>query len=429
MHKITKLQSGLRLITIPLKETKAVTVLVLVKVGSRYEAINLNGASHFIEHLMFKGTKKRPTTQDLSQELDSIGAEYNAYTTKEHTGYYIKADASHLELAIDMLSDMLTNSKFDPKEITRERGTIVEEINMYEDNPIMFASAFLEQVMFGKNNFLGQYIIGPKENIKNITRTALLKFRDQFYNPANIVIGICGNFKPAQATKLVRKYFSISNPSPRAGQPLAEEIINQKYSHLQTKPQIEIKPKKTEQTQLCLGWPTFSYFHKDVEVLEVLNTILGANMSSRLFINVRERQGLCYFIKSDLNFYGDIGAFVIQAGLDNSQLPKAIKLILSQVKKITAQKISPEELKKAKDYIKGKTILALEESADLADWYTVDELLIKETITPEEKLKLISRVSSADLKRVAASIFKPNKTNLAIIGQSPNKNTLLKLLK
>ena len=434
-HKITNLKNGLRVVSVPLRETQAVTVLALVKVGSRYESQNLNGASHFIEHLMFKGTKKRPTTLALSQELDSVGAEYNAYTSKDHTGYYIKLNSSHLELAIDMLSDMLTNSKFESAEIIRERGALIEEINMYEDNPMLFAPAFLEEVMFGKNNFLGQLIIGSKNNIKKITRPALLKFRDQFYHPKNILITICGNFKQNNAVNLTKKYFTSSNSRrPRAasrGSTSSTQATQafKPHTDLQSQPQISVKPKKTEQTQLCLGFPSYHYTHPKIEALSVLNVILGANMSSRLFINVRERRGLCYFIKSDINPYQDTGAFIIQAGLDNSRLPEAVKVIRKELKKLKTQTVKSQELKKAKDYIHGKTILALEDSSDVADWFATQELLTNKIITPEEKLKRISRVTSSNVKQVACDIFKPDKTNLAIIGQSPDKNKLLKLLK
>ncbi|NQU78065.1 insulinase family protein [Candidatus Falkowbacteria bacterium] len=428
MHKITKLQSGLRLITIPLKETQAVTVLVLVKVGSRYESLNLNGASHFIEHLMFKGTKKRPNTLALSQELDSVGAEFNAFTSKDHTGYYIKLDSSHLELAIDMLSDMLQNSKFDAQEINREKGAITEEINMYEDNPLLLAPAFLEEVMFGKNNFLGQLIIGSKENIKKITRSHLLKFRDQFYNPSNMVIAICGNFKQDGAVKLIKKYFNINGQWPAPSRVEGSTVNCQPHTHKQTKPQIEIKYKKTEQAQLCLGYPAYSYTHPKIDALNILNIILGANMSSRLFINVRERRGLCYFIKSDINPYEDTGSFLIQAGLDKSRLSEAIKVIKKEITNIKKDGVSPMELKKAKSYLQGKTILSLEESSDLADWYATQKILTNKITTPEEKIKCVFKVSLADVKRVANDIFKPEKTNLALIGDFHKQEKLLKLL-
>jgi len=424
LYKITKLPNGLTVITTPLRETKAVTVLILVKVGSRYESLDLNGTSHFIEHLMFKGTKKRPTTLSLSQELDSVGAEYNAYTSKDHTGYYIKLDASKIELAIDMLSDMLFYSKFEAKEINRERGTIAEEINMYEDNPIMFAPSFLEEVMFGKDNFLGQLIIGSKENVKKISRDQILKFRHQFYNPSNMVISVCGNISQTKVLKLIKKFFQAGRQEPQL---LPQRF--QKITSSQTNPQVEIKYKNTEQAQLCLGWPAYHYLHPDIEALTILNVILGANMSSRLFINVRERRGLCYFIKSDINPYQDIGSFLIQAGLDSARLSEAIKVILAEIKKVKTGKVSPPELKKAKDYISGKTILNLEDSSEIADWYATRQLLLNKVITPEEKLKRINKVTSADVNRVAKDIFKINQTNLAIIGKFRDKNKFLKLLK
>lgn len=431
-YRLTTFPNGLRLIAAPLPSTQAVTVLVLVKVGSRYEIAKLNGSSHFIEHLMFKGTKKRLNTLILSQELDNVGAEYNAYTSKDHTGFYIKLDAKHLHLAIDMLSDMLFNSKFESAEINRERGTIIEEINMYEDNPLIFASAFLEQVLFSKDNSLGRLVIGPKENIKNITRQELLNYRDSFYQPANIVIGVSGNFNSIQLNKLVKKYFSRNyqlsiTRHPKLGE---RRVINyQHYTHSQSQPRIEIKYKSTEQTQLCLGWPAYHYLHPDIEALTVLNVILGANMSSRLFINIRERRGLCYFIKSDFNPYEDTGSFIIQAGLAAPRLEESITLILKEIKKIKQEKVLASELQKAKDYLRGRAILNLEDSSSVADWYASQELLTNKIETPVEKLRQIDQVSSNDVKRVAADIFKLNQTNLALIGSHKFPQTLLKLIK
>lgn len=422
-YKINKLQNGLRIVTSPLHETKAATVLVLVKAGSRNESQNINGISHFIEHMMFKGTEKRPTTLDLSQELDSVGAEYNAFTAKDHTGYYIKLDAEKIELAFDMLSDMLFNSKFEPVEINRERGAIIEEINMYEDNPLMQAASFLEEVVFGRCASLGQNIIGNKKNIQDMSREQMLDYKEQFYSESNMVIGVSGRIKTKEVAGLVKKYFAAkSQTKPKKPQFKACRLI-------QTRSRAEVKPKETEQAQLCLGFPAYHYNHKDIYALELLNLILGANMSSRLFIEVRERRGLCYFIHSSFNPYEDTGSFIIQAGLDKLRVNQALRVILAELKGFFASGVTSDELVKAKDCIQGKTVLELEDSAEVASWYASQLMFLRKVRAPEEKLKLNQGVRLSDIKRVARDIFKLKKINLALIGPFKDNRCFLRLLK
>lgn len=424
MYKKTIFQNGLRLITIPNKSTKAATVFVLFGVGSRYETPEINGVSHFIEHLMFKGTKKRPTTLDISKALDSVGAEYNAATAKDWTGYFVKIDSQKIELAIDVLSDMIYNSKFDSVEINKERGVIIEEINMYHDNPLMYIEDVLESLMF-HGSTLGYEIAGQKKVIQKVTRRQIIDYKNRFYTPHNTVIGIAGNID-FKIFKLVKKYFPTEPDKKKIGEREKEQFEVFKFK--QTKPQIEIRFKDTAQVQLALGFPGFSYFDEKLYPLYLLSVILGGNMSSRLFIAVRERRGLAYFVRAYPSIYQDTGSLVIQAGLDKSRLDEALKTIFHELKKVCARPVALDELKKAKDFLRGKVVLTLEDSSNLADWFVKQELLQNRVLTPEEKLKLFDRVTVEEIQMVAKEVLKSANVNLAIIGPYKDKKTFLKMI-
>jgi len=414
--------NGLKAIVAPLKETKTVTLLVLVKVGSRYEKQSLNGVSHFIEHMMYKGTTNRPTTLHISKELDGVGAEYNAFTGKDQTGYYVKVNHEKKKLAFDILSDILKNSLFNPVELNRERGVIEEEINMYKDNPQMYVESLFEELLYGEKNYLGQLISGPKSVIRKVTRVQMLRYKNKYYHPRNILVVIAGKINLPEGFSLIEKYFNFERTKGRVSS-------FQKVKVVQNIPKAKMEYKKTEQVQLCLGFPAYSYFHKDLEALFLLSTILGGNMSSRLFINIREKLGLCYFIRSSANIYEDIGNFVIQSGLDRRRIHQAIVKILEEIKKIRQTEVSPEELEKAKEYLKGRLTLEMEDSEQIAGWYGVQQLLTKKTLTLEQRFRKIQKVKASDIQRVAKNIFQTAKINLALVGPFTTKQKFLRLLK
>lgn len=420
MYKKFTFPSGLRLITAPSKATKAVTVFVIFGVGSRYENEKINGASHFIEHLMFKGTKKRPTTLDISKELDGVGAEFNAGTAKDWTCYYIKINSEKIELAMDVLSDMLYNSKFDNKEINKERGVIIEEINMYHDNPLMYIEDLLEMTMYQKST-LGWEIAGPRSVIEKVSRRQMIDYMKEYYSPNNTVIGLAGNV-PAGAKILVEKYFHV------AGHKKSEPESFEKFTFTQNKPQVNLNYKKTEQVQLAIGFPGFSYFDKKVFALSLLTIILGGNMSSRLFISVRERKGLAYFVRCYPSVYQDTGNCIIQAGLDKKRMAEALKVIFNELKKIKKYGVSSQELKKAKDYLRGNLILSLEDSSHLAEFFAKQEILQNKIYTPEEKMKIFDRVTAGDIKKVAKEIFRKELCSLALIGPFNDKKFFEKFI-
>lgn len=421
MFKKIKLPNGLRLILTPLKETKAVTVLVLVNVGSRHETKNINGVSHFVEHLLFKGTTKRPTSLDLTKELDGVGAEYNAFTSKDHTGYYIKVTAEKIELAFDVLSDMIFNATFVATEIEKERGVILEEINMYNDNPLMNLGSLFEETIFG-NQPVGWPIAGPKSVIKKITRKEILNYKNKFYQPDNIVVSVSGNFNTTKVNNLVKKYFGGKNQNKLSKK---AEVATLK----QQRPKINLSFKDSQQVQMGLGFPAYSLTDKMLYAEYMLAIILGGNMSSRLFGTVRERFGLAYFIRTDLSAYKDVGAFMVQAGLDKKRIDQAITLILSELKKAKDEGVTDAELEAAKQYLKGKFVLDLEDSEHVADWFGKQELLLNEISTPEERIKKIMAVTKEDVLKAAKHIFDDKKINLALIGPFKEKAKFEKLLK
>ncbi len=421
MYTKSKLANGLTLITAPLSGTAAVTVLVLVPVGSRFETKNINGVSHFVEHLLFKGTIKRPTSMDITKELDAVGAEFNAFTSKDFTGYYIKAAAKNIELAFDILSDMLMNSVFDPKEVNKERGVIVEEINMYHDNPIMALHGLFEQTVFNDNS-LGWEIAGPKTVIRSVSRNQLLKYKQNHYQPRNFVVTVAGDFNKVKVKSLTQKYFGHSNVHHK-------KFSYKKMGITQSQPRVSLMFKDTQQVQLGLGFPAFGQEDKRLFAEYLLAVILGGNMSSRLFDVVREQHGLAYYVRAEADTYQDTGYFVVQAGLDKSRLAPAIKLILAELKKAADHGVTAKELKAAKEYLKGKLVLALEDSESVADWYGKQWTLQKKILTPQQRLKKVMAVSQSQVQNAAKTIFKANYLNLALIGPFKDKSELKKLLK
>lgn len=421
MHEKIIFPNKTKLILIPFKDTKAITILFLFGVGSRYETKNINGASHFIEHLMFKGTKKRPTTLDISKALDSVGAEFNAMTSKDYTGYYIKISHEKIDLATDILSDMLLNSKFENAEINRERGVVVEEINMYQDNPLMYIESLFEETVHAGNS-LGWDVAGPSSVIKKITREQLLNYRDQYYCAENCVIAVAGKLND-NIKKLVDQKFISKVSSAAFGPKFKKFKINQQERR------VKLQYKETKQVQLALGFPAVGYGEPATYALHLLSIILGGNMSSRLFISVRERKGLAYFVRCYPNFYQDTGNIMIQSGLDISRLDEAIAVILHELKKIKMHGVTAKELKDAVEFLKGKMVLTLEDSSHLAEFYAKQELLQGKAMTPAEKMKKYQAVKLADIKKIANKYFQNRFLNLALIGPFKSPEKFKRLLK
>ncbi len=412
MYKKSKLKNGVRVIIVPITGTSTVTIMVIVGTGSKNEIDSNRGISHFLEHMFFKGTKKRPTTLDLSKELDKVGGIYNAFTGKEFTGFWAKVDSSHSDLALDVISDMLLNSKFSKEEIDKERGTIIEEMNMYFDNPIMHVPSLFENLLYD-NQSLGFDEVGNKETINSVTRKDFTNYYKKYYTGENIIIVASGNLSENNIRKRISKYFSVLNNRNSGKQ-------SRGYDK-QEKPGIALKQKNTDQTHLCLGVRGYYVEHRDKYALGVLSTILGGNMSSRLFISVREREGLAYYIHTTSEEYKDVGYLVTQAGVSNEKCERAIEIILNEYKKLKTEIVGNEELKKAKDYLKGRTMISLESSDAMASFVATQEMYAHKILTPKEKFAKIDAVTSDDILRVANDIFIDCKLNLALIGPFKNK--------
>jgi predicted Zn-dependent peptidase len=441
MYSKTTLPNSLRLISSPMPGVKSVAVLVMVEAGSRYETKKINGLSHFLEHMAFKGTKKRPNSLAISTLVDGIGGSWNAFTDKDHTGFYIKAESRHLELILDILSDMLQNSLFDQKELDKERGVIIEEINMYEDQPQAMVSDYFDKLLYG-NVPLGWSVAGQKKNIEEITRVDMTSYIDRMYHSQSMVIGVAGDFSPGHPG--ARRAIGSSNEKDSLGTANAglqndvEKYFGQikkggenkflPIKETQTKPQSYVHFKKTDQAHLVLGVRALPRGHKDKYVLALASIILGGNMSSRLWTEVRSKRGLAYYVSAHGVEFADCGYLAADAGVRISQTEEAVKVILNEFNKLRVKPPSLVELGRARDFLRGKMVLSLEDPFRVASFYTAQELLEKEIETPEEILKKVEQVSVADIQRVAKDIFVPQKLNLAIIGPFKEKSKFDKIL-
>ena len=414
------LKNGLRVILAPLVSFKSVTAIVLCAAGSRYELRQTNGISHFLEHMFFKGTNKRPTASHISHELDGLGADYNAYTGKESTAYHIKAASHHLPMMLDMLSDMLWNSKLDSAEIEKERGVIIEEINLYEDTPIRRVAEVYEQVLWNGQP-LGWDVGGEKQVIRTLKRENFASYVDERYDPSNLVLSIAGHFSRREVLALLKKYFSRKHQAQASSfAPVVEK---------QRKPAFSIVYKKTDQAHLIVGFRGLPSAHPDRYNLSVLATILGGGMSSRLFLNVREKRGLAYYVSARVSGYHDTGTLAAAAGVDLKRIDEAIAVILAEFAKIAKTKVSARELKKAKEYIKGGAALSWEDSRTVAFAYGADELFEGRIRTQEEVMREIDNVKAGDVLRVAQFLVTNSKLNLAVIGPFKDQERFEKILK
>jgi len=401
---------------------ESATVMVMVGAGSRYETRKNSGISHFLEHMAFKGTKKRPSAMDITSLIDGMGGECNASTGKEVTAYYIKSEASKIELSLDVLSDMLKNSKFDPTEIEKEKGVIIEEINMIEDNPMRDIGDVYERLIYGDTP-LGWNISGDKNVIRKTSRKDFLSYLKSLYSSHNITVVFAGGIDSKKAVELAEKYL---------GNMMRFDTLRFiKYQEKQEKPRLFLKTKKTEQVHIAVGFRTVKNNHPDKYPLAVLAAILGGGMSSRLFHEVREKRGLGYYISTGADSYQDAGSIVSMAGIDPKRIQEAIPVIINEHKKIQSleSKIQNSELKKAKEYLKGHMVLGLENSRSVAYYYATQELLEKEINNPDQIIKKIDAVTVKQIENVAKKYFVEKGLNAVIIGNFTSGQEFEKLLK
>ncbi len=402
-----QLDNKTKVVLVPIDGVESVTVMVMYKVGSRYETEKINGISHFIEHLMFKGTKKRPNTLVLTREIDRLGAHYNAFTGKEYTGYYIKIAKNYTQVAIDILADMLENSLFSPIEMEREKRVIVEEIRMYKDNPLINIENIFEELLY-QGCPLGWDIAGTEEKVLNYSPKEVLKYKDRYYKPANRVVVVAGCLDSKIKTYL-KKYFGKKQSNFRQAQIKPAQFARQKNK-------LRIEQKKTDQAQLMLGFPAFAVDNPDVYKAKLLNIILGGTMSSRLFIKIRERHGLAYMVRSGIETFADTGYQYIRVGLEPKNINKTIKLIKKELEKISSKIVNDKELKDAKKHLAGSLALEFENTSAHANWFAHQVLFHQKIKTPKEELEEINKLSAKDLLKVAQKMFKWSQVRVAIIG-------------
>ncbi len=418
-YNLERLDNGLRILTAPMESAQSVTCAIMLAAGSRYETAETNGIAHFAEHMFFKGTERRPTARDISKEIDAIGGEFNAFTGKEYTGYYVKCAAESRDVALDVLVDMLRNSKFDPEEIEREKGVIIEEMNMYYDTPRDFISGVYEELLYGDQP-LGWDIIGRKETIRGAKHDMFRSYVDHWYRPSRMVVGIGGNLGDGLHERIVELLGDVAEGETGEAAPV--------QLNLNGNPQVKVHTKASDQAHVTLGVHSYPLEHPDRYVLQVLSTILGGGMSSRLFTEVRERRGLAYYVYGLNHSYTDAGSLYAQAGVDINRIDDAVSTITAELRTIAEDAVPTDELDKAKSFAKGRFVLQLETSQGLLMFGLRREILEGSTPDPEEILAELDKVTAEDVQRVAQDLIETRGLNLAVIGPFDDAARFEKLL-
>lgn len=418
MHAVKTLSNGLTLITVDMPHLDSLTTLVAVGAGSRYETKPINGISHFLEHMFFKGSKKFPTAEKIATLVDSIGAINNAATDKEVTYYWIKSAAKHIDLSSDILSSMIKESLLSQEEIEREKGVIVEELRMFRDNPARYVWDLYERLQFG-NQPLGWDIGGAEKTIAKITRQDMVSYMDSLYAPRNMVLVYVG--KLPQKLETAQKYFmDLPERSKYSSKPYQKSK--------QTKPKINVFRKKTDQVNLILGTEAFSRTDDRRYPAKILACLLGEGMSSRLFIQVRERRGLAYHVSAQHSSYQDTGTFTVYAGLKLEKVYEGLEVILAELQILTKEKVTDDELKKAKEMIRGRIALQSESTNFLAEYFGTNFVLDRKVETFDEILKKIDAVTKEELQNLAKELFSKDRYNLQIIGSFKETSKFEKIL-
>ena len=416
---LERLDNGLRILTAPMESAQSVTCAIMLAAGSRYETADTNGIAHFSEHMFFKGTERRPTARDISKEIDAIGGEFNAFTGKEYTGYYVKCAAESRDVALDVLVDMLRNSKFDPDEVDREKGVIIEEMNMYYDTPRDFISGVYEELLYGDQP-LGWDIIGRKETIRDATPDTFRSYVGHWYKPSRMVVGVGGKIGDG----LHERVAGLLGDYPQAKTGEAEPV----RLNVNGDARVKVHTKASDQAHICLGVHSYPLEHPDRYALQVLATILGGGMSSRLFTEVRERRGLAYYVYGLNHSYTDAGTLYAQAGVDINRIDDAVSTIAAELRTIAEQAVPGDELEKAKSFAKGRFVLQLETSQGLIMFGLRREVLESRTPDPQEVLAELEKVTVEDVQRVARDVIAARGPNLAVIGPFDDASRFEKLL-
>lgn len=419
MYDKTVLDNKLRVITSTMPHSRSVCLALLVGAGSCYEEQEEAGVSHFAEHLFFKGTQRRPTAKEISGDIEGVGGIINGSTDKEATVFWCKVASAYFPVALDVLSDLLFNSRFDAKDMEKERPIIIEEINMNLDIPQQRVNMLIDELLW-PGQPLGREVIGTKETVSSITQGQILNYVARRYVPSNVVVSVAGDIQQERAVAQIEPLFGKWS----AGELTTGYVSNDK----QREPRLRIESRDVEQAHLCLAVHGFSHLHRQRFTLDLLNTVLGGGMSSRLFTEIREKKGLAYDIHSYVEHFLNSGSFTIYAGVDPKKLEAAIAAVMEEISKLR-QGITPSELTRAKELSKGRLQLRLEDSQNVALWLGSQELLRQQILDMDEVISIIDAITIDDLEQVAQELLIGEKLNLAVVGPVEKEEPLLKLLK
>jgi predicted Zn-dependent peptidase len=420
VYQKTVLSNGLRIVTSEMPHTRSVCISIFIGAGSRYELPEQAGSSHFVEHLCFKGTERRPTSKEISETIDGIGGVLNGGTDKELTVYWVKVARPHYLVALDLLVDMLRHSKFDPVEMENERKVIIEELNMCMDSPQSRVDTLIDEVVW-PNQALGRDVAGSKDTVSAINRQMILGHMSRLYLPGNSVISIAGDISHDEVVDSVVRAFE-DWPRGVAGDWFPAEDS-------QDAPRLKIEQRKTEQVHLCMAVRGLSNQHPDRFILDLLNVVLGEGMSSRLFLEIRERKGLAYDIHSHVSFFRDSGSLAIYAGVDPKKIELTVEAILKELMRLRDEQIPEAEVIKAKEMGKGRLMLRMEDTRSVSGWMGGQELLTNRILSVDEVVSIVDAITASDMQRVAKELFLTDKTSLALVGPVRNKGRLEKLLR
>lgn len=415
-YRKTVLENGLRIVTEEVPHVKSISLGFWVGAGTRHETVEINGISHFLEHMMFKGTQKR-TSRDIAEALDAVGGQLNAFTTKEFTCYYAKALDEHLDLSLDVLSDMFFNSLFSEKDIEKEKHVIEEEIKMYEDSPDELIHDLFIKSAWPKHS-LGRPILGTIETIGSFDRTKITDYFNSHYIPSSIVVAVAGHIKHDEIVNKITKLFSDMKPrnvlKSETPPPIEHKVTNMR--------------KDTGQVQICLGTPGLNQDHEDIYAMYLINNILGGGLSSRLLQEIREERGLAYSVYSYHTAFCDTGLFTVYAGCSPNKYQQAIELIIKELNKLVKEGITAKELQKGVEQIKGSLYLSLESAGSRMTRIGRTELCLGRNISPEEVIQGITSVTQDQIQQLAGRLFKPENFILSTIGPLDKPEDIQKYL-
>lgn len=419
MLKRFVLDNGLRVLLFPMKNTEAITSLFLVGTGSKYETRKLSGISHLLEHLIFRGTKNYPKPTSISRALDEVGGFYNAFTDKEVLGIIFKTSSENFNLALRILAEMVSKPLLNKEGLVKEKRVVIEEINMREDDPQILILDIWETLLYGDQP-AGWLVIGSRETISKISQKDLFNYLKNSFIGKNSVLIVAGNIKEEDMKKSIKKNFSVLSDKKR--------IKKESVKEHQQEPKVFLRFKKTDQTHLCLGVRTFDVFSSKRYALALIASLLGGMMSSRLFVEIREKKGLAYYVKTFCEHYTDTGYLVTHAGLNNTKVLEAVEIICKEYQRLKTERITKKELDKAKENLRGRLRLGLETSDSFASFFGLQEVIGQEVLTPQQQWQKIAKITPDDILKIAKEVFRPDRLNLALIGPHRKEKEIKNIL-